>query len=170
VQAFSGSVGDGVVLRFGLFYGPDNRWNDEALRTAKLRSIPLAGKGDTYMSSIHTDDAARAVVAALGAPAGVYNVVDDEPMTRRDYADAFAAAFDLPHLRLTPTGVVRAVGGSGAKATTSSQRVSNKKFRDTTGWAPLYRSAREGWVAVAAIERELSDSGTDPASARKEAS
>ena len=29
-------------------------------------------------------------------PAGIYNVVDDEPLTRREYLDAFPAAFGLP--------------------------------------------------------------------------
>ena len=46
------------MLRFGLFYGPDNRAIDEALRTAKIRVTPMAGRGSSYMSSIHVDDAA----------------------------------------------------------------------------------------------------------------
>jgi len=150
VLALSGTTVDGVVLRFGLFYGPENRGTDEALRMARVRAAPVVGRPDSYMSSIHVDDAATAVVAALGAPGGVYNVVDDEPLTRREYADAFAAAFDLPHLRLTPAGPIRIVGGSNAKALTASQRVSNRRFRDATGWAPAYRSAREGWAAIGA--------------------
>jgi nucleoside-diphosphate-sugar epimerase len=139
-----------VLLRFGLFYGPDNRAADEFLRMARLRVAPVPGAPDGYVSSIHVDDVATAVVAALEAPAGVYNVVDDEPLTRREYADAFAAAFDLPHLRIPPGGLVRAVGGSGASALTASQRVSNGRFKQATGWAPAYPSAREGWVAIAA--------------------
>jgi nucleoside-diphosphate-sugar epimerase len=157
--AFGGALGDGVVLRFGLFYGPDARSTDEALRTARLRSAPVAGRPDSFLSSIHVEDAATAVVAALDAPGGVYNVVDDEPITRREYVDAFSAAFDLPHLRLTPTGVVRAVGGKGASALTASQRVSNRRFRETTGWAPAYRSAREGWAAIGA-GRSVGETGT----------
>ena len=51
---------------------------------------------------------------------------------------------------IAPGGVVRAVGGSGASALTASQRVSNRRFHDATGWAPAYPSVREGWVAVAA--------------------
>jgi len=150
VEAFTTEGGHGVVLRFGLFYGPDNRAIDEGLKLARLRSTSIAGRGDSYMSSIHTDDAASAVVAALAAPAGVYNVVDDEPLTRREYLDAFAGAFGLGHLRPTPAGALRAVGGSAAKALTASQRVANRRFKDTTGWAPAYRSAREGWAAIAA--------------------
>jgi hypothetical protein len=45
-----------------------------------------------YLSSIHMADAASAVVAAIEVPAGVYNVADDQPLTRREYADALAVA------------------------------------------------------------------------------
>jgi nucleoside-diphosphate-sugar epimerase len=150
VLAYRGSVGDGVVLRFGLFYGPDNRSTDEVLRLALLHAAPTVGRSDAYLSSIHVDDAASAVLAALGAPAGLYNVVDDQPLTRREYTDAFAEAFGLPHLRLAPSGMVRTVGGKNARALTASQRVSNRRFREATGWRPGYTSAREGWAAVAA--------------------
>jgi nucleoside-diphosphate-sugar epimerase len=150
VLALAGVIGDGVVLRFGLFYGPENRATDEALQLARFRSAPVSGKPDGYMSSIHMADAATAVVAALEVPAGAYNVVDDEPLTHREYVDALAAAFDLPRLRLTPTVALRAVGGKSAAALAASQRVSNRRFRDATGWAPAFRSAREGWAAIGA--------------------
>jgi len=150
VEAFTGEGGCGVVLRFGLFYGPECRSTDEALRLAGFGVAPIAGRGDSYVSSIHTDDAAAAVLGALAVPGGVYNAVDDEPLTRREYLDAFAGAFGLTRLRLTPGGVLRAVAGSGAKALTASQRVANRGFKDASGWAPVYRSAREGWAAIAA--------------------
>lgn len=161
IARFGADGGRGVLLRFGLFYGPQNRSTDELLRLAKMHVGPIPGAADGYVSSIHVDDAATAVVAALGAPAGVYNVVDDEPLTRRDYTDAFAAAFDLPHLRITPGAIVRAVGGGGASALTASQRVSNRRFRDATGWAPAYPSAREGWVAVAAARATTNEEDAD---------
>jgi nucleoside-diphosphate-sugar epimerase len=140
----------GVVLRFGLFYGPTCRGVDEGLRLARFRASSVAGRPSTYMSSIHTDDVATAVVAALDAPAGVYNVVDDEPLRRRDYLDAFSAAFALPRLRLTPTWAVRLAAGSAAAVLVSSQRVANRRFRGATGWTPAYPSARDGWPKVAA--------------------
>ena len=101
------------------------------------------------MSSIHTDDVATAVVAALAAPSGIYNVVDDNPVTRRDYLDAFAGAFDLPKLRLTPAWVLRLVAGSSAGALIASQRVSNHRLRSATGWEPAYPSVQQGWAAIA---------------------
>ena len=99
---------------------------------------------------MHVVDAASAVVAALDAPAGVYNVVDDEPLTRRAFSDAFAAAFGFGHLFITRPWMVKLSARSTADYLLRSQRVSNRKFRDATGWAPAFPSAREGWAAVAA--------------------
>ena len=67
-----------VVLRFGLFYGGvRNRGTDEALKLARFRRSSIAGRTDAYMASIHVDDVATAVVAALEIPTGIYNVADD---------------------------------------------------------------------------------------------
>jgi nucleoside-diphosphate-sugar epimerase len=139
--------GTAIALRFGLFYGGENRGTDEMLRLARTRSSMVAGKPDAYMSSINADDVATAVVAALGAPSGIYNVCDDEPLTRRDALDAFSAAFDLKRLRTNPAWLLRLIAGPAATSLIASQRVSNRKFRDATGWAPVYPSLREGWQA-----------------------
>jgi nucleoside-diphosphate-sugar epimerase len=155
VERFTAAGGTGVVLRFGSFYGPTARLVDEAVRLARWRMSILAGKPDGYVSSIHTDDVAGAAVAALDAPAGIYNAVDNDPVTRRQYLDAFSAAFGLPKLRPMPTWLVRVTAGAGAEAVIRSQRVSNRKLREAAGWSPRYPSVREGWPAVAAA-REAS--------------
>ncbi len=103
--------GDGAtaVLRFGLFYGgAGNRGTDEMLKLAKTGRSLVAGKPGAFMSSIHADDAAAAVVAALDAPTGIYNVADDEPLTRRHALDTFAGAFGTRKLHLNPTWAIKA--------------------------------------------------------------
>ncbi len=146
--------GAAVVLRFGLFYGGANRGTDEMLRLARWRASMVAGKGSSFMSSIHAEDVATAVVAALDAPTGIYNVCDDEPLTRRDALDAFSAAFDVGRLRTNPTWIMKLLAGPAAASLIASQRVSNRKFRDATGWSPMYPSLREGWKAER-TKREL---------------
>ncbi len=156
VTDYAARGGRGVVLRFGLFYGPASRSVDESLRLARWRGSTVTGRPDAYQSSIHTDDVAAAVVAALSPSAGTYNVVDDDPVTRRAYLDAFSAAFGLGRLRPTPAWLVRLVAGGGAAALVSSQRCANRAFRAETGWAPRYPSVREGWPAVAAARSGVS--------------
>ena len=156
VDRFTAEGSRGVVLRFGSFYGPTARMVDEALRLARWRVSIMAGHPDGYVSSIHTDDVASASVAALDAPTGVYNVVENDPVTRREYLDEFSEAFGVRKLRTMPTWLVKLTAGSGAEAVIRSQRVSNKKLRDATGWSPKFPSVREGWPAVA-WEREAAD-------------
>lgn len=158
VGRFSDAGGRGIVLRLATFYGPTARSTGEQLRTARRHIAPVLGEPDGYMSSIHTDDAGAAVAAAVTLPAGVYNVTDDEPLTRRDYADALAAAFKLRRLRIAPGWMARIVAGRGAATITRSQRVANTRFKAATGWAPRFTSAREGWAALAAA-RSGSESG-----------
>ena len=147
--------GTAVVLRFGLFYGGvGNRNTADMLLLARFGRSTVAGAPGAFMSSVHVDDTAAAVVAALDVPTGTYNVCDDEPLTRRAHLDAFAAAFGTRVLRPTPAWVLRRVGGEAAAGLLASQRVTNRRFRDAARWAPQYPNARVGWMAVAASEEE----------------
>lgn len=140
---FTASGGTGIVLRFGLFYAPD-AIHTEAMATAARRGVALvAGAPTAYQSSIHADDAAAAVVAALDAPAGIYDVVDDEPLTKRETARVLAGRLRVP-------GALTKLAGANGKLLGASQRVSNRRFKEATGWSPAYRSLREAWPAVLA--------------------
>ena len=152
-QRFSASGRSGVVLRFAVFYGPDAMQVHDMVRMIRLGWAPLPGAPDAFISSVSHDDAASAVVAALGIPAGIYNVTDDEPLSRRDYAGAVADAFELPRPRPLPAWTARLMGSLG-DLLSRSQRMSNEKLRAASGWAPRYRSAREGYRAVALALRE----------------
>ncbi len=98
-----------------------------------------------------TDDAASAVVAALGAPSGVYNVADDRPLRRSEVASALAEALGTNPLRLPP-------GSADLPQDLSmmlrSQRVTSQLFKTLTGWQPRFPSAREGWRFVVAELRQ----------------
>lgn len=140
--------GAGVVLRFGLFYGPDSHTTRDAFRLVRLGVAPVIGAASAFQSSISTDDAGAAVAAALRAPAGTYNVVDDEPLTKREYADAVATIAGAPRPVMTPRPVLKAAGSKVAPLS-RSHRISNARFKAATGWAPDDRSAREGLARTA---------------------
>jgi nucleoside-diphosphate-sugar epimerase len=135
-----------VILRFAAFYGPDSDATLAMIRLAKHR-IAMGAGPDGYMSSITTDDAAAAVVASLSAPAGLYNVGDDEPVTRRDFFDALAGALGVRPPFIAPAGLAK-LGGKKASVLIRSQRVSNRAFVMATGWRPVHSSVREGWPFV----------------------
>ena len=147
-ERFTNSGKKGIVLRFALFYAADSSHTEDTARMARRGIYPAVGRKDAYQSSIHADDAARAVVAALSAPAGTYNVGDDEPLTRRDAAEAISKVLGVGTLKIPPTWLAK-LGGSKAATLARSQRVSNRKFKQATGWSPKYLSLREGWKEVA---------------------
>jgi nucleoside-diphosphate-sugar epimerase len=145
---FSRAGGTGVILRFGWFYGPGARHSEEFFQLACHHIAIIVGAPNGYVSSIHVADAGTAVVAALAVPAGVYNVVDDEPLTKRSYADALSAATGKTAWIRIP-GRAALLLGNRSTSLTRSLRVSNARFREASGWTPVYPSAREGWIATA---------------------
>ena len=146
---FTESGGVGVVLRFGQFYAPDAFHTTDMIKVARRRVAPAVGDPDSYAPNIHIDDAASAVVAALEAPAGIYNVVDDDPVTKREFAEVMARALGKKAPHFIPKTLVKAAG-SKASYLVRSQRVSNRRFKDATGWSPRYPSVREGLPPVIA--------------------
>ena len=146
-QRFYAGGGTSVVLRFGLFYGPGAAHAEQMLTQARRHIAPVLGPPHSYLSSIHLADAATAVNAALDASVGTFNIVDDEPLTKRSYADALTdAAGVTPWLRAP--GRAALILGDRLTSLTRSLRVSNARFRNNTGWAPRYPNARESWPAT----------------------
>jgi nucleoside-diphosphate-sugar epimerase len=147
-KRFSDAGGHGVILRLGWFYGPGATHSEEFFALARRHICISMGRPDTYVSSIHVADAGTAVAAALDAPAGTFNVVDDQPLTKRQYADALAtAAGKTAWLRLP--GRAALLLGDRSTSLTRSLRVSNARFKAATRWAPRFPSAYEGWIATA---------------------
>ncbi len=146
---FARAGGTGVVLRFASFYGPDSRFLVEALPQVRSGRAFLPGPPDGFVSSLHHDDAATAAAAALSIPVGVYNVVEDEPVTRREYFDSLAHALRVPPPKPLPRWTKWILGSLG-ELLARSERISNLKLRSVSAWMPKYRSVQEGWPAVIA--------------------
>ena len=139
---------EGVVLRFAQFYAPEASHTVDSIRMARLGIAPAIGDRDGYSTYIYADDAGRAVVAALDAPPGIYNIAEDEPLTRRDGADALAEALGKKKLRTGFSRVGAKAIGSQGSLLARSQRISNAKFKEVAGWRPQVPSQREGWPLV----------------------
>ena len=131
---------DTVVLRFGLFMGPDSGSTRAALEAARGGASIAVGPPGAYRPTLWLDDAAAAIAAALRAPAGTYNVADTDPATNAEIDAALAAAVGLSALqpRAPQDGPLA-----------RSQRVSNRQLREVSGWAPRVRAATETWGRIA---------------------
>jgi nucleoside-diphosphate-sugar epimerase len=148
-ERFTRSGGSGVVLRFALFYGHDSGFTLDALRYVRKGWAAALGSPAGFISSITHDDAASAVLAALDVPGGVYNVVDDEPVRRREYFDLLAAGLGVDPPKFPPPWLSRITGSIG-ETLARSQRISNAKLKSMSDWQPEAPSVREGWPRVLA--------------------
>ena len=136
-------AGDTVILRFGLFIGPDSDLTRSDIAAARAGISPSVGRRDAYRPTVWLDDAAAAVVAALAAPAGTYNVADLDPPTRGEIDAALAAAVGRQALR-PPLDVVP----PELEPVARSQRICSRRLREATGWAPWVRGGIDAWELI----------------------
>ena len=137
---------EGIVLRYGAFYGP----GDEGLtRAVRKRQTPLVGDGRGVMSFVHLDDAAAATVLALDyAGPAVFNIVDDEPAPMGDWLPVLAQAVGAKPPRHVPIWIARLIAGPGLTMLTEARGSSNAKARRQLNWQPRYPSWRQGFAAA----------------------
>ena len=140
---------DGLVLRYGFFYGPGSSYAADGYQAQEVRRrrFPIVGGGKGTFSFIHVDDAAAATVAAVerGAP-GIYNVTDDEPAPLSEWLPLYAQALDAPKPWRIPAFIVRlAAGKSVVGMATAMRGASNAKAKRELGWQPAHPTWREGF-------------------------
>ncbi len=127
---------DWRILRGALFYGPGTGREEAWRQAADQGSLVLPGDGSAYISLIHVDDMASAVVAAIESekPNATYLVADDAPVT---YAELFGAIADsrnaAPPAAFGPPGL-------------PSFRVTNRRLKSELGWRPAYPSYQGGII------------------------
>jgi len=144
VAEFAAAGGDGVVLRMGALYGPDEQATANLVLTARRGWDPLVGPGYAYRSLVTTADAAAAVRAALVAPPGIYDVVDGDPLTVCELSHVLSVGVAT---ELHPLGAL--LSRPDSEIANRSHRVAGGRLRATTGWAPMTPSAREGLPVAA---------------------
>jgi nucleoside-diphosphate-sugar epimerase len=141
----AGSI-EGVVLRLGLFYGPEVGSTEFMMRLLRRRAMVLPGGGRGTGSWIHVEDGAAAVAAALelADPGSIYNVVDDEPASMAAFVAEIAGVLNVPGPRSIPRWMARLGGPYGAMVANATLAVSNQKIKSELGWEPRYPTYREG--------------------------
>lgn len=124
-----------VLLRYGMFYGPDTWFSADGQRAVDAREGRLVANGD-LTSFLHVDDAAAAAVAALDWPTGAVNIVDDHPAAARDWVPAFCASVGAA----PPPG-------SDAPRQPWARGAANRRAREVLGWTPRHPSWQTGFRA-----------------------
>lgn len=125
---------EGTVARLGGLYGPG--------RCAPLKKLlegraSIEEEGARVMNTLHQLDAVAALhFLARTASGGLFNVVDNEPVTEIDW---YRYVCQRLHKSLPPTGP----RNLDRKRGWTSKRVSNRRLR-LLGWDPGYPTYKEG--------------------------
>jgi nucleoside-diphosphate-sugar epimerase len=143
---------EGIVLRYGGFYGPGTSMapGAEQVELVRRRKFPLVGGGGGVWSFIHVADAAEATVAAVEhGSRGVYNVVDDDPAPVAEWLPALAQELGAKKPVRVPRFVGRLFAGEvGVVMMTDARGASNAKAKRELGWRPAHPSWRQGFLAA----------------------
>jgi nucleoside-diphosphate-sugar epimerase len=140
---------DGLVLRYGAFYGPGTAIarDGQIVEMVRRRLLPIVGDGAGIWSFIHIRDAAKATAAAVtqGNP-GIYQIVDDDPAPVSAWLPALAQAVGAKPPRRVPAVLGKlAIGEGGVSMMTKIRGCSNAKAKRELGWQPSYSSWRRGF-------------------------
>jgi nucleoside-diphosphate-sugar epimerase len=143
---------EGVVLRYGWFYGPGTSLalDGNQFELVRRRKFPLVGDGGAVWSFIHVADAAEATVAAVEhGSRGVYNIVDDDPAPVAEWLPALAQQLGARKPMRVPRFIGRLFAGeAGAVMMTELRGASNVKAKRELAWHPAHPSWREGFAAA----------------------
>jgi nucleoside-diphosphate-sugar epimerase len=151
-RIINSSSPEGIVLRYGAFYGPGTGTLGPAMvEQIRHRRVPLIGDGAGWWSFVHVDDAASATVAAVdrGEAGNIYNIADDEPAQVRDWLPGLAEMLGArPPLHL-PAWIGRLLAGEHmVSMMTQVRAASNAKAKKDLDWQPAHPSWREGFSEV----------------------
>jgi nucleoside-diphosphate-sugar epimerase len=137
---------EAIVLRYGLFYGPDNPATQNLIALARRRMLPVVRGDNSLLPFIHIDDAVSATVAALtrGVSGAVYDIVDDHAASMTDMVVELAKDVGAKRPLTVPAWIPKLLAPYLARITSLRVPLSNASARAALEWAPAYPSYREG--------------------------
>ena len=130
---------EGVVLRYGFFYGPGTWYRPDGAIAEQVRNRESAiiGEGNAVWSFVHIDDAVAATAASLTAEPGIYNVVDDDPLSVSEWLPAFARWVNAPQpSRVSVEEALKTAGEEAVYYHTKLTGASNSRAKAELGFAP----------------------------------
>jgi nucleoside-diphosphate-sugar epimerase len=149
--ARAGSI-EGIVLRYGLFYGAGSASTEELVHLVRRRLAPAIWHDRGLLPYIHLTDAVTATIAALdrGRSGETYDVVDDRAVSFSDMVRAMAAAVGAPQPFTVPAWLPRLVMPYFARVIAIRMPLSNAKAAAELGWRPRYPTIHEGLAQMLA--------------------
>jgi nucleoside-diphosphate-sugar epimerase len=144
-----GSI-EGVILRYGLFYGLETPSMVQMINMVRKRRLPVVRGDAGQLPLIHIDDAVRATLLALDrAPAGsVYEIVDDQAVSMSQIVEALAKSTGSPTPFRVPAWLPRLIAPYMARLASMRMPLSNAKAKAELAWLPRYSTMRDGLAEI----------------------
>jgi nucleoside-diphosphate-sugar epimerase len=141
---------EGVVLRYGMFYGPRTPSTDALIRMVRRRLLPVVREDAGQLPFVHVDDAVSATVLALErGPAGAaYDIVDDRPVSFGEVVRALAEFSGSPAPLRVPGWLLRLASPYLARLLTIRLPLSNARAKADLGWRPAFPTVRDGMARM----------------------
>jgi nucleoside-diphosphate-sugar epimerase len=141
---------EGVVLRYGLFYGGGSPSTAAMVALVRKRRLPVVRGDVSQLPVIHLDDAVSATVLALdAAPAGsVYDIVDDRAVSMTEIVETIADYTGSSAPLKVPAWLPKLVAPYVAQITSVRLPLSNAQAKAALAWRPKYPTMREGLAAM----------------------
>lgn len=148
VEATQRGTIEGVILRYGMFYGREVPSTLAMVELIRRRWLPTVRGDAGLLPLIHLDDAVSATLRALdAAPAGaIYDIVDDHAIPFSELVESVAALTGSPAPLRVPAWLPRLVAPYFAHMTSLCMPLSNGRARAELGWRPRYSTAHEGFA------------------------
>jgi len=132
------------ILRLAGIYGPGRHHLLDQLRTG---TSLLGGSGGHRLNLAHRDDIVAAILACLGAPAGVgngiFNVADSAPAPRAE-----VVAWLAQRLGRAVPGFDTSTAARRGGAPMPDRIISHARIQRVLGWRPRYPDYRAGYENI----------------------
>ncbi len=137
---------EGVILRYGLFYGLETPSTAAMIDMIRKRRLPVVRGDLSQLPVIHLEDAVTATVRALdAAPSGsVYDIVDDRPVSFTEIVETLAEFTGSPAPLRVPGWLPRLVAPYLSRVMSTRLALSNELAKAELGWRPKYPTMRDG--------------------------
>jgi nucleoside-diphosphate-sugar epimerase len=137
---------EGIVLRYGLFYGPTNPGTIKMIEMVRKRRFPTIRGDNGLLPFIHLDDAVSATLAALdhGSAGCVYDIVDDRAISISEAVRMMAEYTGAPAPRAVPAWLIKMMMPYRARMLSTRLPLSNARARAELGWRPMYPTFSDG--------------------------
>ncbi|TAL10525.1 MAG: NAD(P)-dependent oxidoreductase, partial [Nitrospirae bacterium] len=144
----------------GWVYGNGSWFKDQLLAGMEQGRTRIVGSGENYTSFVHAEDLAEAYVLAAEAhgyaPVSedrpvtqMLNLVDDRPVTQKEWMAAVARALGKPVPdSISMEDCAKQAGELWAESITCSTRVKNDRAKASLGWTLKYPTIKEGVPAA----------------------